>query len=60
MCWGVWKERNNRIFREKETKAGIVFHKFLNAMIENYTDIKGSNPFLSIEGRDKNMRVDCR
>lgn len=53
MCWGVCKEKRNKIFMEKETKIDIVFHKCLNALIENYTRIKGPIPSLCTKGREK-------
>lgn len=60
VCWGVWKERNNKMFRDKETKVDIIFHKFLNALMENYTNIKGPIPSLSTKGRENNKRDGCR
>jgi len=33
--WSVWKERNNRIFREKARSANEVFHSFNRLVSEN-------------------------
>ena len=40
-CWGIWKERNNRTFREKEESASIVGKKTYKMMKENYCVRKG-------------------
>ena len=52
-CWGVWKERNNRIFRDKESNAKVVFHKCFNALLEDYTYAKGPIPPLNTMVKDK-------
>lgn len=41
----IWKEHNNRIFRDASLPAKIVSGKIQNALLENYMFIKGSNPF---------------
>lgn len=35
ICWGIWKERNNRIFREKKYNTQVVFEKICRAIKEN-------------------------
>ena len=34
--WGIWKEHNNRIFRDVILPTKIVSGKILNALMENY------------------------
>ena len=40
-CWGIWKERNNKTFREKEEPTSVVGKKTYNMMKENYRVRKG-------------------
>lgn len=35
LCWGVWKERNDRVFRGKESNSNQIFHKIKSMVIEN-------------------------
>lgn len=35
ICWGIWKERNNRIFREAKCNTQVVFEKICRAIKEN-------------------------
>lgn len=35
ICWGIWKERNNRIFREEKCNIQVVFEKICRAIKEN-------------------------
>ncbi|XP_059068709.1 uncharacterized protein LOC131859164 [Cryptomeria japonica] len=35
LCWSIWKERNNRIFRDKEATLENVFTCFLKLILEN-------------------------
>lgn len=60
ICWGVWKERNNRIFREKETTTKYVFHKILNALLKTHITSKSSNPLHNKGIKFINRREDCR
>ena len=53
VCWGVWKEQNNCIFKDKESNAKVVFHKCLNALLENYTHTKGPIPPLNTMVKEK-------
>ena len=34
LCWGVWKERNDRIFRGKDSTSIKIFHKSKHTVIE--------------------------
>lgn len=34
-CWYIWKERNNRIFREAKCTSQVVFDKICKAIKEN-------------------------
>ena len=40
-CWGIWKERNNRTFKEKEEPASVIGKKTYKMMKENYHVRKG-------------------
>jgi ribonuclease HI len=42
-CWGIWKERNNRIFREKEEPTVVVERKIHKLLKENYQVSKGDD-----------------
>lgn len=33
--WGIWKERNDRIFRNKESSCILIFHKIKRVVMEN-------------------------
>lgn len=35
VCWGIWKERNNKIFRDREELAKILGRKILKNIKEN-------------------------
>ena len=35
LWWGIWKERNNRIFREKEMPNWVLGQKIIGAIKEN-------------------------
>jgi ribonuclease HI len=43
--WGIWKERNNRIFRDDEVPSKILPDKITKCLVENFSVIKGGNPF---------------
>ena len=60
VCWGVLKEKNNIIIREKETNAKVFFHKILNALLENYNINKDYSSLLNTKEIDRNMRENCR
>ena len=49
--WGIWKERNNKIFRDANLTTRIVFEKIQNALLKNYMFIKGTNPFVGVNNR---------
>lgn len=42
-CWGIWKERNNRIFREKKDPTAVVERKIHKLLKENYQVSKGND-----------------
>ena len=48
-CWGIWKERNNRTFRNKEEPTSIIGKKTYKMMKENYRMRKGGD--IEIGGR---------
>lgn len=35
ICWSVWKERNNRIFKEAETSLDNVFSSYFKMLMDN-------------------------
>ena len=39
-CWGIWKERNNRIFRDREESALILGRKVSKNIKENLQVLK--------------------
>ena len=41
--WGIWKEHNNRIFREREPLEFIIAEKIECLTLENYVITKGKN-----------------
>ena len=55
-CWGIWKERNNRTFRNKEEPASIVGKKTYKMMKENYRVRKGDD--IEIGGRKQEKEKD--
>lgn len=42
-CWGVWKERNNRIFRDREEPAYVLGEKIYRNIKKNYKVRKGGD-----------------
>ena len=45
LCWGVWKERNDRVFRGKETNYGQLFYKIKYMVMKNIRSCgKGHQP----------------
>ena len=51
LCQGVWKERNDRVFRGKETNYVQLFHKIKHLVIENILILrKGHEPQNEWEG----------
>ena len=45
ICWGVWKERNDRVPKGKETNFVQLFYKIKHLVIENISTIgKGHQP----------------
>lgn len=44
-CWGIWKERNDRVFRGIESNLGHLFYKIKNMVTENIKSYgKGHQP----------------
>lgn len=39
IAWGVWKEQNNRLFRDKEMSENNVFEISFRLIVENYNII---------------------
>lgn len=39
-CWGIWKERNNRVFRDREEPAAILGRKIVRNIKENLLMLK--------------------
>ena len=35
-CWGVWKERNNHIFRDREVPVNVLLDKINGYLRENF------------------------
>ena len=54
----MWKERNNRIFRDQDTNERIIFNKILNALTKNQSISKESGALH--RSKVKNRREDCR
>ena len=42
-CWGVWNERNNRIFRDREEPTYVLVEKIYRNIKENYQVRKGGD-----------------
>lgn len=61
--WGIWKERNNHIFKDASLPAKITSGKIHNALIENFLICKGTNSFVGdnkrINDRQK-RRNECQ
>ena len=51
--WDIWKEKNNRTFREKEEPASVIGKKTYKMMKENYHVRKGGEIEMGGKKREK-------
>lgn len=63
LCWDLWKERNNIIFRDKDSPSWVVGQKNIKAIKKNFLaqnggkgDFNISNPIINSSMKDMSKR----
>ena len=59
VCWGIWKERNNRDFRNEERSEEIVIDIICKLLVENMKSRKWRKPYPpQIDGKNDSLKLE--